>query len=311
MRTMALVCALLAGAAMAAEGEGRAWLKTDPTGAAVWLAPAPVKETDKLEYADTGQKTNCMVKMKAGKYMAAFRLQGYEESRIEVRAFGDEILKPDVVKLERTRRAVDILFAQEGWAIVVDKEPAKDSTGAPVTTPGTARLTLGPHEIKLTKDGCAPVVQTVTVDEKTATVEIKGEIKDGPKEAKPKEPAKAGPKQWDIYIGTWKQVNAPGAEPYVISRDGDKYVLRQKWSAWTRASSEFSCNADGSLTFKLPDAQLSAFQPASEQYELLLFAFAGGTFTKSFGPHSENNKPKGLVPNHWTGKVGIEKVEGK
>lgn len=195
-----------------AENAAKVYIRTDPPGAEVWDVPEK-SQTEKL-----GKKTPNLFPLSQGKHTLMLRLEGYEDAVIEVNVTGSGIIKPDVVKLVKKAGAapavtpgtvkpalpatpaastqVDILFAEDGWSVLVDGKEVKDVTGQPAETPCTLDIPLGRHEISIKKPGFDVISQKATITAQTASIEIK----------------KPAPAQFRNRIVIWNTNNLKGGQ---------------------------------------------------------------------------------------------------
>jgi hypothetical protein len=92
---------------------------------------------------------------------------------------GGAIVKPATAILTKSGRPVDIMFAEDGWAVSVDGKSAWDALGEPATTPCTVNLSIGKHEILLAKYGFKEISWKGDVTDKTGSIEVKGKVEKG------------------------------------------------------------------------------------------------------------------------------------
>lgn len=144
--------------------DGKVFLKSDPVGAEVFLIGDDGKELKTLG------KTAGIFKLPEGKSKLLLRLANFGDTFTEVEVKGTAILKPDTIKLAAITYSVDVVFAEEGWQILVDKV-AQTENGKLTTTPATIKVSAGKHEIRLLKDGFKDITKTVEAT-KDQTVEI-------------------------------------------------------------------------------------------------------------------------------------------
>jgi len=182
MKNAAISLLLLACLAVLAEDEvmGKVYLKSDPAGAEIILG---LRDGHAIFRKDTGKKTPALVEMPVGTQGSGhaqtviFSLEGYDEAMIAVDVFpGGAIVKPATAILTKSGRPVDIMFAEDGWAVSVDGKAAWDALGEPATTPCTVNLSIGKHEISLAKDGFKAISWKGDVTDKTGSIDVKGKI---------------------------------------------------------------------------------------------------------------------------------------
>ena len=162
---------IAAGPKAALKKAGKVFIKTDPPGADIYIAQSDTE-------APMGKKTPALVDAPSGSQTFLLRLAGYSEKALNVEVT-DAILKPDLVTLERQTISTDIIFAEEGWSVFIDKQPATDSAGKPATTPCTINLLSGKHELVLAKEGFVDIAQKIEVMEKKTSVKIEGRVTKG------------------------------------------------------------------------------------------------------------------------------------
>jgi hypothetical protein len=151
--------------------EGKVFVRSEPVGAEVLRV-----DEAKVELG----RTPVLVVLPVGEVSLLLRLQGFHDKLIELEVKGTEIVKLDVVKLDVVKVKVDVVFLEEGWAIVVDKVPyVKD--GKAVVAPATIEVTPGSHEVRLVKSGFQDIVKQIK-DENTITVVDKPKINNKPQQ---------------------------------------------------------------------------------------------------------------------------------
>lgn len=231
--------------------DGKVFIKTEPAGADVALVvDGAQKALDK--------KTAALVQVPQGQQSFILTLAGYKPAMLKVDVKGTGITKPDIVALEKLTVETDIVF-DEGWAVYIDKQPAKDKDSKPAITPCTLNLAAGSREITLVKDGFADIIQKAEIKENGA-VEIKGKALKGvsaltKKEiAKPSTPSvivdlskldfdKLTKEQWDAIKGFEFVVEAN--DPLDTKIDiaaGDQYlVIPWKGDRWLEDKTNPNC----------------------------------------------------------------------
>lgn len=166
MKTLFLLL-MLSCAALAEDG--KVFIKSDPAGAMVSLIID--NEGKPREFKELG-KTGTLIQAPKGEQRFLLSLADYSPEIIKV-TVADGIVKPDVVKLEKPKVSIDVVF-DEGWAVYIDKQPVKDKQGKPAVTPCTISLTIGTTEIGIAKEGFNDIVQKVEAAAKVSSVELKG-----------------------------------------------------------------------------------------------------------------------------------------
>ena len=224
---LVLVGLLCLGARGQEEGEktGKAYIKSDPPGASIFLGDGA------LTPRDTGKKTSAIVELPEGKQVLVLSLVGYDNASIEVFVDSEKgIAKPETVVLSKPAkptRSVDILFVlsdeqkkakipDDGWLVSIDGKPALDAAGQAALTPCTVKLNIGKHDVLLSKDGFKDVLFKGEIGEKTGSVEVKGKVekstvikKDDAEKSKIPIEVKDLIGEWDVkvgkdYVATWK-----------------------------------------------------------------------------------------------------------
>jgi hypothetical protein len=149
------------------KGEGKAFVMSDPAGASVLLESA-----DGLR--DTGIKTPGLVLLPTGRSVLVLRLDGCADGRLAIDPPTDTIAKPDAVRLERLKSAVDVTDTHKGgWQVFVDGNPAMNKAGKPAVTPCTILLPEGSCEVTLAKEGFLDVMQPATIKGASMVLEIR------------------------------------------------------------------------------------------------------------------------------------------
>lgn len=167
--TMVLVFAMVMATACGADG--KVWLKTDPAGAEIFTT-----ETDENGLlTDLNKKTSGLVEVPQGTIKFVFKLDGYKSTVRSVEVNGMAIIKPDVISLERQTVSVDLIF-DEGWGIQVDKQVVMDKHMKPSSTPCTIDLSLGVHNLTLSKIGFEDITKKIDV-KSSQSLEITEKIK--------------------------------------------------------------------------------------------------------------------------------------
>ena len=138
--------------------DGKAFIKSEPAGAAIVLVNA---DGGKL---DTGKVTPALVQLPVGKQSLELTLKGHKPATLAVEVDGKAIAKPDAATLEPLTVPVDVIF-EDGWTVFVDGKPAKASGAGKAETPCTVELPIGNHELGLAKDGFMDIKQRMTVAE--------------------------------------------------------------------------------------------------------------------------------------------------
>ena len=159
-----------------AQDTGKVYLKSDPAGANIFLG---VKDGNAVIPKDTGKKTPSLVEMPVGKQTVLLSLEGYDNVVVNVVAIQGVIAKPETAVLAKSARPVDVMFAEDGWAVLVDGKPLLDAVGKPATTPCTVRMGIGKHDVSLAKDGFKDIPVQGEITDKTGSVEVKGKIEEG------------------------------------------------------------------------------------------------------------------------------------
>ena len=199
--------------------DGKVFVKTDPPGALVFL-----KDGEK-----TLGKTAGIIPVPQGKQTLILKLTGFKDAELEVNVQGTSIIKPDPVTLEKRQSQIDVIFAEEGWRVFIEKKSVNDAAGKIALTPCTVALAIGPHELSLAKSGFADLSQKIEVKE-NGTVEVNGKpvkgvsalLKSDDKPAAPEKiaaPAKKGaqPTGDSMFIsilGAYQNQNK-GAVPFI------------------------------------------------------------------------------------------------
>ena len=173
---------------MAEDGaEGKVYVRSEPAGATI--------ELQKGEKKELIGKAPMLVKLPLGKHTLILSLERYAPSQLDIELKDAAIQKPEAVVLEPLKVNLDIIY-EEGWQIAVDKEPQK------ATTPATISVSMGNHEITLTKEGFKAISKRMEIL-KNETVEFKDKPEiDASKPKlvtvqtpKPKEQPKESPKE--------------------------------------------------------------------------------------------------------------------
>lgn len=167
MRAFVLLVFLM-GVCLAEESvlDGKVFVKSDPTGADVFLVLGDGK-------FDNLGKTPILVRVPLGKVKLLVQVEKHQVSSLELELKDTAIQKPDVVMLEAILFDVDVIF-EEGWQVFVDKAPVlKD--GKPVLTPATVHIPWGEHEVGLAKKDFRDIVVKVEAMKDTLV-----EVKDKP-----------------------------------------------------------------------------------------------------------------------------------
>lgn len=139
--------------------DGRAFIKSEPAGAAIVLVNADGK-------IDTGKVTPSLVQLPVGRQTLELTLRGRKPTTLAVEVDGKAIAKPDIATLNPLTVPIDIVF-EDGWFVFVDGKRAKVA-GKKEETPCTAELPLGGHELGLAKEGFLDVKCRVTISESGA-----------------------------------------------------------------------------------------------------------------------------------------------
>lgn len=156
MKLLSIVL-ILTTAFISAGEDGKVFLKSEPIGAEVFL----IAGDDGKELKSLG-KTAGIFKLPEGKNKLLLRLANYADTFTEIEVKGTAIMKPDAIALEAITYSVDVVFAEEGWKILIDKV-AQTEDGKLVTTPATVKAPAGKHEIRLSKDGFKDIVKNIDV----------------------------------------------------------------------------------------------------------------------------------------------------
>jgi len=138
--------------------DGKAFIKSEPPGAAIILVTA---DGGKL---DTGKVTPALIQLPVGKQSLELTLKGRKPATLAVEVDGKAIAKPEAATLEPLTIPIDIVF-EDGWTVFVDGKPAKAVGTGKAETPCTAELPLGGHELGLGKEGFIDIKQRVDVVE--------------------------------------------------------------------------------------------------------------------------------------------------
>lgn len=149
MKTASIVLFLLLSAACVAAEDGRVYVKSDPAGAEICV----FKGDDKDLYTSTNQKTPALITVAQGDQKLLLKLAGYKDTYLTVKVDGAAIIKPDPVKLALAKVALDILYSDEGWSVLIDKKAVNDASGKPAIAPCTIPVPQGHHEVTLAKEG--------------------------------------------------------------------------------------------------------------------------------------------------------------
>lgn len=225
MRTAIMVSLLLACLFVSAQDNetGRVFVKSEPAGAAIFLG---VKDENGTAVPkDTGKKTNALIEMPVGKQVIILQLAGYEDAVVEVVVDPLAISKPDVVVMGKPTKSVDVLFAEDGWAVSIDGRPALDAKGKPATIPCTIKMAIGKHGIVLTKDGFKDIPFGCDVTDKMDNIEVKGKIE---QEIRKSVQAKKNTVEPDL-TGTWNITYAGGAHrTYVINKQKVEFLEEKR-----------------------------------------------------------------------------------
>jgi hypothetical protein len=162
---------LFAFAACAAEPEGKVFVQSVPPGANILVNGSEGT-------ADTGVKTPGMVSLPKGMRTLVLRKEGFVDAPVTV-VVGDAIVKPDVVKMIVPRAEVEVTSDDPGWRLFVDGKPLFDKAGAVAVTPCTVSLPVCTCQIGWAKAGFVDVVQKVTVEKETVSLEMKAKPSKG------------------------------------------------------------------------------------------------------------------------------------
>jgi len=136
--------------------DGKAFIKSEPAGAAIILVTA---DGGKM---DTGKVTPALVQLPVGKQTLELTLKGHKAATLAVEVDGRAIAKPEAPNIEPLAIPIDVIF-EPGWIVFVDGKPAKAVGADKAETPCTAELPLGKHEIGLAKEGFLDLRQQVEV----------------------------------------------------------------------------------------------------------------------------------------------------
>lgn len=138
-------------------GDARVFVKSDPSGAEVFLKKVEGEgEGAKVSYSPLNKKTPALIPLAISDqpYLLVLRMANYKDHEMKVLVSKTGILKPDPAKLLRTTRQVDVLYEHgDGWQVFIDGKPVKDTDGKPAKTPCTIELPSGAKQISLAKKG--------------------------------------------------------------------------------------------------------------------------------------------------------------
>lgn len=167
MRIVSLLLLLVSISAMAEDG--KVFVQTDPIGVEVRLITEKDGETvhsDTLEDCRPDHKGNkrtpILVKVPAGHCLLYLFLENYYAGDIDTDVKPDVIKKPDTVVMKKLDFDTDVIF-EDGWAVFVDKQPVKDKDKKAAVTPCTLALTIGDHELLLTKTGFKDLIEKIKI----------------------------------------------------------------------------------------------------------------------------------------------------
>lgn len=148
MKYAGIVALLLILSACHAE-DGRVYVKSDPAGAEINVLAGGDKEV----YTSTDQKTPALITLPQGEQKVLLKLAGYKDTYLSIKVEGTAIIKPDPVKMDMAKVALDVLYSDDGWSVMIDKKVVNDASGKPAVAPCTIPVTLGKHEITFSKSG--------------------------------------------------------------------------------------------------------------------------------------------------------------
>lgn len=250
MRAFVLLVFLM-GVCLAEESvlDGKVFVKSDPTGADVFLVLSDGK-------FDNLGKTPALVKVPLGKVKLLIQLEKYQVSSLELDLKDASIQKPDTVKLAAVTHNVDVVF-EEGWTIYVDKVLLSQDN-KPVVTPATIHVSEGAHEIGLAKTGFRDIVikAEVTKDTSVTVAEKPVNGKSVLVTTKPAEIKQEAKQRIDIasLVGKWAIRYANGTtREYAITLDSSVSFLKENRDGKIKMIGE-------DMVFDFDDGKLERFK---------------------------------------------------
>ncbi len=139
-----------------ASSDGKAFVKSEPPGAAILLVTADGRKQD------TGKVTPALVQLPIGDQTIELTLKAYRPATFHIGVEADSIVKPDALKLSPITAPVNLMF-EEGWRVFVDGNAVRLAKFGKAETPCTVELPLGSHEIELAKLGFLDIRQRVEI----------------------------------------------------------------------------------------------------------------------------------------------------
>ncbi len=139
-----------------ASSDGKAFVKSEPPGAAILLVTADGRKQD------TGKITPALVQLPIGDQTIELTLKAYRPATFHVPVEADSIVKPDALKLSPVTVPVNLVF-EEGWRVFIDGRAVRLAKFGKAETPCTVELPLGSHEIALAKLGFLDIRQRVEI----------------------------------------------------------------------------------------------------------------------------------------------------
>ncbi|HEY3319908.1 MAG TPA: PEGA domain-containing protein [Planctomycetota bacterium] len=136
--------------------DGKAFIKSEPAGAAIILVNA---DGGKM---DTGKATPALVQLPVGRQSLELTLKGRKPAIFTVEVDGKTIAKPDAATMEPLTIPVDVIF-DEGWTVFVDGKCTYIADMTKAETPCTVSLPLGTHELGLGKEGFLDIKQRIEI----------------------------------------------------------------------------------------------------------------------------------------------------
>lgn len=252
----ALALVLLALPQALAE-DAKVFIKSDPAGAEIILN---LTEDGKVVQKTIG-KTAALVTIPAGRQTLTLILKGYKVGVLDVDVKAGAINKPDPVKLEQETVKVDVLFAEEGWQVFIDKKPVNDINARSAVVPCTISLPKGTYNIALIKNGYKDISQKVNIDNDT-TVEMKGAVV-----VEQKIPWKDAALV-AFYVGNWKMSRYG---PLTISFKDN--VFQAKFPSGTYSTSALII--DNTLFFKLSSFEILSVSMNGKDGNVTVSAYTG------------------------------------
>jgi len=76
---------------------------------------------------------------------------GYTPVTREYALIEGSIIKPEPVKLKPATRRIDVMYKDEGWTVLLNGKPMKDTLGKPAMVPCTVEIPVGATDLRLWK----------------------------------------------------------------------------------------------------------------------------------------------------------------